>query len=397
MNNLCTLVKYEWKKLLQKKRVVIAIGIVLGMQIFSNLSFLTEYYTVDTTDANGNVFENSGEIGYERMVRDRKNAKALDGRRIDDDLLSEFREYGAAFDGTGDERQYQEIYYLLSNVFEEPIKIKDSDAKELYHTWKDNILQYLKLSPLSAGEIDYWEGRLEEVKEPFTYQYSFSWKNILEQSMQNGIMVLMLVVICLSGIFADEHQLKTDQMILCMKNGKKAAYFAKVIAGVSLGTIFALLLYGVSFLSCFYFYGTRGFDAILQLKIVDTPFAISVGQAVVIMFSLTVIAGIMESAFAMMLSEYLNNSIAVMAVMVGMMLSAQFIVIPQEWRILSQIWDFIPTKLIVIWRFTDGRLVHIPGKYLTNFQFSVLLYSVLTILFVWLGKRKYQQFQVTGR
>ena len=60
MNHFGILVKYEWKKLLQKKLVRIAILVVILLQVFMNLSFLMQYYTSYRSDEDGNVIQTGG-------------------------------------------------------------------------------------------------------------------------------------------------------------------------------------------------------------------------------------------------------------------------------------------------------------------------------------------------
>lgn len=135
----------------------------------------------------------------------------------------------------------------------------------------------------------------------------------------------------------------------------------------------------------------------LQMKVIHVPFALSIGQAVMILFGMTILAGVLESVFVMFLSELFNNSVSAMAIVVGIMLLSQVVTIPQNWRVLYELWNSMPSILLAEWSFLETRLVPFFGAYLTNFQFSAILYLVLTSIFVTIGKRRYQKFQVGGR
>ncbi len=396
--NVTVLMKYEWKKLWLKRRVWIAVAVVAMFEILLNLSFLTRFYgtAIRTSDGAEEVFMESG---YERMVRDRSNARDLDGRQIDDALLSEMRRYAKGYIRTrkGDDRKYEQIYRLLIGVWKNPDLLMDGNAADLYADWRELVRQRGQSFYLSREETAYWEGRMERMEEPLTYRYAFSWKNVLEQTLPNGIMVLMLIAVCLSGMFADEHQFRTDQLLLCMKNGKNTVYWVKMAVGILFGVCCTLLVYGISFAICFALYGAEGFDALLRLDVLAAPFDLSVGEAVLIMFGLSLLAGMLESALACFLSERLGSNVAVMAVMVGLMLLTQFAVIPREWRGLSQLWELMPTSVLNRYKFEDGRTVALFGEYLTCFQCAAFVYPAVTALFVWLGKRRYLRSQVTGR
>ncbi len=392
MNHFGILVKYEWKKLLQKKIVWVTVLVIVALQIISNLAFLTETITNTFTDDEGNVTQETM-TGYERLLLEKENAKKLDGTWIDDTILAALRT-GVPSSSIN---PYQEIYAVTHSILDGN-EIYDADTDYLYAVWRNNIDQYiLSGNGLTEGEMNVWHANVETIETPFTYEYCLGWKEILTQALTNGILVLMLVAVCLADVFAGEHRLKTDQMILCMKNGRNMLYHAKALVGVLFGVGCAVILYGISFAIIFYFYGTEGFDAILQLAIVHAPFAISIGEAAMILFGITILSGILESAFAMYLSEYLGNGVAVMAILVGIMLLTQFIGVPEEWRVLSQGWNLLPTNLTAAWAFTDVWLVAIPGGYLTNFQFAAILYPGLAIFFLWAGRNKYKHFQVTGR
>lgn len=99
----------------------------------------------------------------------------------------------------------------------------------------------------------------------------------------------------------------------------------------------------------------------------------------------------------MILSEILKNSVAVMAIPVGIMILTMMIDIPYQFRIASQIYDLLPTNLLTVWELWDDRLVSVFGKYLTNFQIAPILYSIIIIVLFFVGKRVYLKHQIGAR
>ncbi len=403
MSSFGVLMKYEWKKLFQKKMVCFAVLSVLALQIVGNLSFLMSGESLVIVDENGNQEEVVAKSGYEKMVEQKEDALALDGRVIDGALMQEMHIFLENYK-PGDRNRYLDIYNIVNFMesgiwhrFTGDLGEMEELSEEMYSLWKTRLVQdELGRQYLARGEREYWEKRIDNISTPFTYRYCFAWKNILEHSLSISVMVLMLLAISLSGIFSDEHRLKTDQLILCMKNGREYAYFAKIAVGTLFAAACTLLLWVIDYGICFFLYGTRGFQAVMQ-QLGIVCFDISIGQAVLILSGISLLAGILEGAFAMLLSEWLNNSVAVMALLVGLMLLTQVVAVPESWRVISQAWELMPTCLIAPWRFLDGRLVRIFGGYLTNFQFAGILYPALTLVFIWLGKGRYRRFQVTGR
>ncbi len=393
MHNLFTLMKYEWKKLLQKKLVITTLFIIFTLQILSNLMFLVEVVSVSYNDSNGIIVEESM-TGYEIMVAEKKNARKLHGQKVDSYLVSKI-------DSTPSTSQIANPYGTVSFILRKmtgknTLEMLQYSTEELYSLWRANILQGYQDYYLTPAEIAYWEEKVDTIETPFVYQYNLGWSEICEQVLTNGVLLLILIAICLAGIFTDEHKLGTDQMILCTRNSKQV-YFAKMLTGIFFGVGCALTLYAISYGFSFLFYGTEGYHATLQLEMVTSPHAITLGEATLILFGLSILAAVAESAFAMFLSEALNNSLGVMSILVGIMLLTQFLNIPEQYRLISQIWDYLPTNLITYWGFGDGRLIPILGGYLNTFQFAAFLYPALSILFMLLTYIVYKRFQVTGR
>uniref|UniRef100_UPI00405796EC hypothetical protein n=1 Tax=Acetatifactor sp. TaxID=1872090 RepID=UPI00405796EC len=70
----------------------------------------------------------------------------------------------------------------------------------------------------------------------------------------------MAIAICLSTVFSEEHARKTDQLILCSRNGRKKLFYAKILAGVTFGVSVAIILFLLAMISTVWVYGGRGFD-----------------------------------------------------------------------------------------------------------------------------------------
>ena len=95
------------------------------------------------------------------------------------------------------------------------------------------------------------------------------------------------------------------------------------------------------------------------------------------LFLLFVLISVLYSVGIMFLSIIFKNSIAVMAIPVGIMFLTMLIDIPYQFRIASQIYDLLPTNLLVKWELWDDRLVSILEKCFTNLRL-LLLYMLLS-------------------
>lgn len=148
MNNLGTLIKFEWKKLLQKKLVKAAILVVIFLQVLSNLSFLMESYAVYITDEQGNSVEMSSRSGYEKMLDDKEDAWALDGRKVDDAMLREMEKF---YSEDSPRDKYSNIRYLVRTITREGIDKLTAD--KMYGEYWNGMNSSLKSLFLTDREM----------------------------------------------------------------------------------------------------------------------------------------------------------------------------------------------------------------------------------------------------
>ena len=103
------------------------------------------------------------------------------------------------------------------------------------------------------------------------------------------------------------------------------------------------------------------------------------------------------SIFVMFLSELFHSNVAAIAVITGMILAGILIHVPTEYRILGQIWDYMPTCFLSLENIFDVRLIYLFGSYFTSYQIVPLLYIILAALLAFLGSRIYCHRQIYGR
>lgn len=71
-----------------------------------------------------------------------------------------------------------------------------------------------------------------------------------------------------------------------------------------------------------------------------------------------------------------------------------FVDVPYRFKTLSQIYDLLPTNLLMRQELWDDRLFSVLGNHMTNFQIAPAVYMLLSILLFAMGKRMYQKYQV---
>ena len=411
MKRIGTLYAYELKKIASRKIVWIVGIIMIFLCAFLSFSDLisSSYYGEDEIS------------GYEAMKINREYARNLADRKIDDTLFREMQDYYSREDveesndsisdgqisiitdeSQEDEidkgiKEYTPIYAYVKEITEDSNMALKISSDELYKMREKSILQNRTDQMLTEKEMDYWEEKDKQIETPFTYEYTESWSNLWNYMYTINYMILLMLAICLSNVFSVEYLRKTDAIILCSQYGKKHLYLAKVLAGISFGVIIAILFFGITAISSICVYGADGFSAALQIAFPLSSWNISVGESVLVLLFVLLIISVLYSVAIVILSEILKNSVAVMAIPVGIMILTMMIDIPYQFRIASQIYDLLPTNLLTVWELWDDRLVSVLGKYLTNLQIAPILYLIIIIVLFFVGKRVYLKHQIGAR
>lgn len=404
MSNFRILYQYECKKLLGKKIVWITFALCIAAIIVSLcVPFIGSYYVGDELiDTNLNMYQT-----------DKRYSEALSGRAINQELLEEtiaaYREIPYTkelkYSLTEEYQQYARPYSAIFNFIVGTTNMQTSDVILSWQPSEDDLYtkRQMRLKflwedlGLSKSEIDFWQERETQIKTPFVYQHHEAYSTLISCCQTVGLLVLLLIAICLSGEFSEEHTRKTDQIILCSPLGKTWVYWAKIIAGISFAVISTILLSFFTFIMTICLHGADGFRAAFQLIFISNSDPITCGQAILIAFGSMTFAAIVTSIFVMVLSELLRNNIAALAVSTGLLIMEMIVVVPEQYRLLAQIWDWLPWCFLAPWNMFGKYTVSIFGHYFTSWQAVPIIYLVVSIVIAAVGKPIYQRFQVSGR
>ncbi|MDD6810960.1 MAG: ABC transporter permease [Lachnospiraceae bacterium] len=383
MTNLRTLYGFEMKKIFKRKMVCIALAVMVLVCFFTGISVLFTYYWESETGESLS--------GYEKIMEDKGYAEAFTGRLLDDTMLQEMQESYEKYN------MYELIYDYVYDILHDHDKIHTVDAESLYQQREKNVQGIWEELKLTEGEKSFWEEKEKKLSKPFAYGYTEGYMMMLGNIYSLNVFMLMLLAICLVGVFSEEHSRKTDQLILCSKYGRTILYSAKIAAGVTFAFGSAVVFFLTTAIPTFYIYGWEGFCAMIQMELPDCSRNISMGEAVLLLTVIYLIVSILYGIVAMVLSEVMNNSVAAMGLMMGFMMFVMMFEVPTNYRIISQIYELLPIRILAPWQFLEDRLIPFMGGYLTNFQFAPICYILISILLIWFGNRKYKRFQVGGR
>lgn len=402
MTYLKTLYYYELKKIIGKKLFWITLILSLLATAFLVIAPLTGKYYVD-----GEV----ADTHYHMFLVDSAYERALSGKAIDQALLEEtmsgyekIKDIEGRYTLTEEyqtyARPYSAIYQLIArfilpfwgNTFDwevEEASFYHHRSMLLEKEWKDLFL--------TEAEMDFWKKKETEIPTPYTYYYHEGYSILTKTFNGLGILVPLFISICLSNVFAEEHARRTDQLILAGVNGKRVAYLAKILAGITVSVSCSALMVLTASLLSMGLYGAEGFNMPIQATPYLFSYPMTIGQSCLIMGGVTLILALLLSVFVMFLSEALGHSAATLAVSTGLILLVQMFSVPPQYRVLSQIWNWLPYSFLNRDNVFDARTIPLSTHFLISWQIVPVLYLLGAFGLALLGKKIYQSYQVAGR
>lgn len=397
MKNFGIIYKFEIKKILGRKIVWVSTTIMVFVILFTvGVSLLGSYYADGVkVDSNYRMFQTG-----------KAYQKELDGRFINQELLEEMKQgyekipenvknYFVTEEYQTYARPYSAIFdYVRGTMGMTPTEAMEwiADEQDMYIKKQLRLENAWDIWQLTQEEREFWKECEEELESPVQFKYAEGYWQLLESVYTIGLMVIILMAICLSSVFTEEHTRKTDQLILCSKYGRGTVYWAKNFAGVSVSLLLTFGLIMIAFVEAFVLYGMDGFEAAFQLWHTGYSYLLSAGEAVLIAYGIVVLAGVLTGIFVMLLSELFRNGISALAVIVGMVAAAMLITVPEQYRELEQLWSFLPANYVAIWNMFNPQAVLIFGKCFTSWQVVPVLYVILGSIFALIGKRAFIRY-----
>lgn len=406
MRNFGILYRYEIGKLVKRKMVWIAGTLVLALSLVSITSNITGKYYVD-----GVVYDTH----YHMMETDREYARKISGRAINQELISEMQEayrkiptdearYSLTDEYQTYARPYSQIFQIVRKVMHfsgaayiEQMCAWEADETAFYSAFAKNIDEACDSHFLTEEEKSYWMEKEAALKKPFVFGYADGYWQLISSANSISFMILLFCAICLSDSFTREHILRTDQLLLSSRFGKRELYLAKTAAGMSFILVYTLTAVIIIALAALGIYGADGFSVMIQIAVTGYPLQIKAGGVVIMMYALMILAALFTAALVMMLSEVFHSATATLAAVSFMNLLPLFASVPARFRVLAQIWDYLPGGLLDTDTIMGLRLLPFFGSYLTMWQAAPLIYILLGVVFWLFGMRAYQRYQISGR
>lgn len=402
MCNLWTIYKYELKKLTGKKLLWVTAFICFACIAICPFAGLIGTYYIDGEPVESN---------YEAFQKDQIYRKALSGRSVDQELLQEtldgYRQipadaphYTLTEEYESFARPYSDIFNLIrsyTGMDFSSLQNWNPSETALYEARSQRLETNWQSAFLIEAEKEFWRSKEQQIDTPLTYYYHEGFENILNCFLTDGVLMLLFAAICLSNLFTDEHIRRTDQLVLSSIEGREPAYWAKILAGVTISVVFAAFMTLLTAGLCLGIYGTEGFELPFQLFFSSYSYPITIGQACLIAYGILIIASILAAVFVMVISELCRSGIAALSISTGLIILGNVMIIPEQYRIIAQIWDWSPMAYLSPWNVFDPRTLPLFGQCFVSWQAVPVIYLLLSAAFAVAGKYIYQKYQVSGR
>lgn len=266
--------KKLWRKTSTKISVflcflyLVVFGSILSFQWFSFGS------SDDYTSAFGNNFD-----GYDMIRKSQEYSLMFGGELTDQSLqkmVGDYQDIGAA--GVDRELEKTDMHIInswLGTLYPELLDTGNYKTMMNYvepgiltgfYERRQNIIEdFLENNGQNGDEKEYLLQINAKVKEPFRYEWTEGWSNLLGSIVPDmGVVMALFLAIVLSSLFAGEWYNNTSSLLLTTKNGWKKIAFAKIGVGLSFTAEFFAILTAGNLVSQIFFLGTAGWDMPIQ-------------------------------------------------------------------------------------------------------------------------------------
>lgn len=387
MKNFWALTGYEYKKLLKRKIIWITLVVLTAFAVFSVCGALME-----------NVYVEGEAVSthYEMIQRDRKAATQFEGKKIDTEMLSHLAELEQKDSDEIPNDLFSIVLTIRRNAgktdhLEESLYKFDGD---LYQVRYQALEEHWKSDFFTAGEKAELRELNQKLKTPYTYRYAQGYEKMIRLEYALAVLQSLLIAICIPLIFAEEHQRKTAQVIMCSRLGRSSLFQAKMFTGITFSILSTVLLFAAMLIPSALIYGMSGFKTQIQVYFPMLPWNLNMGEMLLILFGIGIMSAVLESIIAMFLAEKFRSSTVPMAILVGFLILSSFMSIPDQYRALSRVWACIPVNLMNAADAFGDKLISVFGNYTGIWQAGPAFYLIISIVLTGIVYYIYNTYQV---
>ena len=369
MKKFLALTGVKYKKLLKRKIIWVTLAVLTAFAVFSVCGSLL-----------GNVYVEGEAVSthFEMIQQDHRAAAKFEGEKIDAGMLDRL----ANLEQKDSDSIPTDLFVYVGTILKNAGMTEELEGnmyrfdEDLYQIRAKALEEYWKSDVLATGE----KARLREMNQkleiPFTYHYTKGYEKVIRLEYALAVLQGLLIAICIPLIFAEEHQRKTAQVIMCSRLGRSSLFRAKIFTGITFSVLGTLLLFAAILIPAALIYGMGGFQTPIQVYFPMLPWNLNMGQMMLILLGIGLLSAILRSVIAMLLAEKFRSSTVPMAILVGFLILSSFIEIPGQVRVLSRVWACIPGNLMNAVDAFGNKLISMSGNYAGIWQAGPIFYLI---------------------
>ncbi len=397
MNNFWSLVRYELKKIVGKKSVIVAMCLGLIIVVFSSTAMIINSNTQSDYGVDG---LNS----YDSMLLDKGYAKELEGRLLDGQLILEASDaykkvnldlesgvtkYTDTKEYQTYARKYSGVYTLVDSAYahngsafnvEDFQNITPEKANNYYTYRKNQYRMNLANNNLfSESDIEKIMSLDNDVQKPFTMYYTDGYKRFFALSITTMMIALLVLSFCISPVFCNEYARGTDALILTSKNGKSTLIHAKIFSSLVITFSLLLVFNLVVYFSSMSIYGFDGANAQIQLIIPVITYNFTMVEVVIIIILTSLLGAFLHTSLCLFISSRTSNSIVPMAITTVLIIAGMFTGIDNNF--LAKLRYFLPISMGNFWDVMTQLVFDVFGMQIMLYQaICIFAFCVGTLL-----------------
>lgn len=416
-----TLFILEFKKLAKKRtnQIILAVCLLLtGILFYLPVS---QFIVLDTS---GKQAGGAAAIAMEKAF-----VNTYAGKLTDEKISADIAAYQALFDDPDNvskdsgekalaEKAYFQYVFPYSEYFRlidqnyTPPYAEDSSFSAIKNMNLENGIDFYaardrKIDALlsqkyvdwnfSANEKAFWLKRVSAIEKPYEYGCHTGWKTLLG-CLELFMIGILGICICVSGTFSGEYQCGADSIILSSRYGKSKLATAKILAAFAYSLVsFTCML----FLGCgiqLAAFGIDGWDLPVQVLNTISPYKMSLLKAALtgIATLYLILAGMVS--FTLFLSAKIKSPVPILAVIVLAVMLPMFLGISETNGVWNRLLVLLPYRAAQP-VFSDDFYSYfgypVGGLVLDVVTVRMLVYALVTGIFIPLAKRAWKRHQVT--
>ena len=397
------MMRYEWKKIFERRLNVIAMLLgymLIGICVFSYYS--QERFYDEKTDS---YIEGIEAI---RMEQARAEAQAdVITEEYMTKLISEIQSHDMDLES---DEAYVEIIRPLGDIFYFTAKnytdmrentldlsvlgrLDLTDGARFYEHRMEKITDYLNCDfsygNYTEAEKAYWIEKAENTNIPFKWGDKSVMSNLWELVFV-GVYLLFVVVICTSSVFSAEYETGAAFLLLTTKYGKDKMIWSKIAVSmlfvVGYLTGGALLAVGSTALII----GLPGADLPVQLWNSVIPYNLTVGQACLGSLAMNLLIGITIALVLLYSSAGLRSSLATLVIGAAIIIAPAFFPMSKESGLWNHINYLFPVRAVNLEDIMGSYVSYTMGNVIIPYVgMVVIVYTVISVVALALVRRAF--------